>query len=42
MAETFSNKITSAGRVTIPKNIREKLDIEEGDRVKVKVERDEW
>lgn len=42
MAESFSNKVTSAGRVTIPKDIRDELDLEEGDRVKVKVERDEW
>jgi len=42
MAESFSKKVTNAGRVTIPESIREKLDIEVGDRVKVKVERDEW
>jgi len=42
MPETFSNKVTSSGRVTIPKDVREQLELEEGDRVKVKVQKDEW
>jgi len=42
MAETFSNKVTSSGRVTIPKELRDKLNLEEGDRVKVKVQKDKW
>lgn len=42
MTETFSKKIVSGGKITIPKDVRDKLDVDEGDRVKVKIQRDEW
>jgi AbrB family looped-hinge helix DNA binding protein len=42
MAESFSNRVTSGGRVTIPKDIRDELDLDEGDRVKIKIQKDGW
>ena len=39
MAETFLTQIISLGRVTVPEAVREILNLKDGDRVRVTIEK---
>lgn len=41
IAEEFLVKICQGGRVTVPLTLRDKLDLKQGERVRVTIQRDE-